>query len=301
MLPWGLPPLSTTGRCPLRLNPQTQPGEDKLCENTESDLASAAIDKSMYTSSHSYWFEPLSSSRVGKFRLFCFPHAGGSAQVFHSWRRHFAQEIDLCLVNLPGRAKRIHEKPFTRCNLLVNAIADAMESQMEHRFAFYGHSMGATISFELSREIRRRHQIEPLHLFVSGRRAPQIPNTDPPAFNLPEPEFIDKVHSLNGTPRELLDHPDSRELFLPLLRADFELVDTYEYIPDLPLSCPITSYAGLQDAEVPLDSVAGWANQTSATYRQRQLPGDHFFILHPATNFVDVLRRDVVDAFSQLR
>ena len=159
--------------------------------------------------------------------------------------------------------------------------------------------MGALISFELTRELRRRRRIEPLHLFLSGRRAPQVPDSDPPSFNLPDLEFIEKVHSLNGTPRELLDHPEGRELFLPLLRADFELVETYEYVSHPPLSCPITTYAGLQDTDVPIENVAAWADQTSAAYKQRRFSGGHFFIHDPGNNFVDVLRRDVIEAFSR--
>lgn len=244
---------------------------------------------------HSPWFEHLSSPQDCRFRLFCFPYAGASAQIFRPWRRHFPREIDVCLVHLPGRGRRINERPFTRLKLLVNVIAEIMDGELGCRFAFYGHSMGGLIGFELSREIRRRYHIEPLHLFISGRRAPQVPSSRPPSFDLPEQDFIETLNRLNGTPQELLDNAETRKLFLPLLRADFEMVDTYEYAPDLPLCCPITTYTGLQDKYVSRKSVDNWNEQTLSTHRQRWFPGDHFFIQDPRTDFIHFLRKDVIE------
>src|SRR5215510_3567397 len=183
------------------------------------------------------WVEHLSPIKDGALRMFCFPYAGGSTHGFRNWQRLFPSEVDICLVHLPGRGKRIGEPPFTRLKPLVETIADIIFSESSDAFVFYGHSMGALISFELAREMRRRHSIGPRQLFLSGRGAPTAPSCEGPTFNLPHDEFIAELRRLNGTPPELLDVPDARELFLPLLRADFELVDTYRYEPEAPLSC----------------------------------------------------------------
>ena len=119
-------------------------------------------------------------------------------------------------------------------------------------------------------------------------------SADPPTFNLPHDEFIDELKRLNGTPRELLDNPEAREFFLPALRADFEMVDTYQYVLEEPLSCPLTIYGGLQDIDVPISSLRAWEEQTSGSCKIRMFPGDHFFIHSCGRDFVNVLQRDVL-------
>lgn len=244
--------------------------------------------------SQSMWFENLPQGRDGALRLFCFPYAGGSAQVFRGWQRHFAPQVALSLAHLPGRASRVGEPPFKQCKPLVNALADAILPQLPSTFAFWGHSMGALISFELARELRRRGHVAPLALLLSGRGAPQIPDPDPPVFNLPDPEFIAELRRLNGTPKELLDSPELKEFFLPTIRADFELVETYEYAPEAPLACAIHVYGGLQDTNVPGVSLKAWQKQTSGPFKVRMFPGDHFYI-HTSTDLLHALRRDVLD------
>lgn len=175
----------------------------------------------------------------------------------------------------------------------MQALADAIASEIEGRFALYGHSMGALISFELARELRRRNLRLPVHLFVSGRRAPSVPESEPPTFHLPHQEFIAEIKRLNGTPREFFEHPELQELFVPLLRADFEIVDTYEYAPEAPLSCPITVYGGEQDEHVPLERLTAWRAETSTECKLRRIPGDHFFIENHKMEFIKVFSHDL--------
>ena len=242
------------------------------------------------------WFDHLSRGQVPSLRLFCFPHAGGSSETYRSWQRWFPEQIDLCLVHLPGRAKRLREQAFTQTIPLVKTIADYMALETAGPYALYGHSMGATIAFELARELIRRRCPAPLHLFVSGRCAPQCPRTQPRIFDLPHDEFIAELRNLNGTPREVLENPELLELFLGLLRADFELVDTYQYDPAEQLSCPITVYGGLHDKEVSEESCQAWKEQTSASCKVKMVEGDHFFIRTPTPEFVAAFRNDVLSA-----
>lgn len=242
----------------------------------------------------SAWVELLSPSRGCALRVFCFPYAGGSAQVFRPWQRHFPAKVDICPVHLPGRGKRISETPFTRIKTIVKAIADAVFEGPQEPFAFYGHSMGALISFELARELRRRSAIGPRHLFLSARRAPTVPDPEGPTYNLPNDEFLAELRRLNGTPPELFEMPEARELFLPMLRADFEMVDTYVYEDEKPLSCPITVYGGMQDDFVTPEDMGEWQKQTSSTFVKRMFSGDHFFIHHPTSQFFNALLTDVL-------
>ena len=207
--------------------------------------------------------------------------------MFRTWADAFPAAIEVCAAQLPGRESRLAEPPFKRLDTMVEAVAEALLPMMEKPFAFFGHSMGAMIGFELAHRLRRQHGLEPIHLFVSGRCAPQTPVTEPPTYNLPEPQLLEELRRLNGTPGAVLENPELLRLVLPLLRTDFEICQTYTYLPDTPLGCPITVFGGLQDTEVPRESLAAWSEQTSGPFTLRMFPGDHFF-LHPTRH--DMLR-----------
>lgn len=220
--------------------------------------------------------------------------------MFRNWQRFFPARVEVCPVHLPGRGKRIKEPPFTKVESLVQAIADAVFENPPGPFVFYGHSMGALISFELARELRRRGSIGPRHLFLSGRRAPTVPDRERITFNLPHDEFIAELKRLKGTPPELLTVPEAAELFFPLLRADFEIVDTYVYADEEPLSCPITVYGGLHDEFVLREHLHEWHKQTSAICQERMFSGDHFFIQDEKSEFFNVLLSDVLKTLNTL-
>lgn len=262
-------------------------------------MTDTVLEKSSFAL-RSPWLEQLSPVQGRRPRMFCFPYAGGNAQVFRAWQRNFPANVEICPVEFPGRGKRMSERPFTRIKALVTAVADAIFSGSLDPFFFYGHSMGAVISFELARELRRRGSTGPRQLFLSGRRAPTVPDSEGPTFNLPHDEFVAELKRLNGTPPELFNSPEVTELFFPLLRADFEMVDTYTYESEEPLSCPITVYGGLQDEHVSREALGEWEKQTTATYEQRMFPGNHFFIQDPRNEFHMALRRDVVTALQAL-
>lgn len=225
------------------------------------------------------WLNCYKPNPSAQMRLFCLPYAGGSAAIFRRWNELLPGHIEVCPVQLPGRASHMMGPPFTRLLPLIEELAQGLRSHLEMPFVFFGHSMGAIICFELARYLRKRSLPEPLHLFVSGRTAPQIPEEGPFDYDLAEPEFIEKLRSLNGTPQEVLDHPELMQLMIPLLRADFALIQTYVYSLEPPLDCPITAFGGIDDVEVSQAHLEAWREQTSASYALRMLPGDHFFLL----------------------
>lgn len=178
----------------------------------------------------------------------------------------------------PGRGSRLRERPFTNLNELVAAAEPALRPFMDRPFAFYGHSMGAIVAYELARRLREEGRPGPLHLFVSGRRAPQLPETDDLTYDLPDPEFIEELRRLKGTPPEVLDNNELLHLVLPLLRADFAAIQTYKYEEGRPLACPITVVGGLMDEEVTREHLAGWREVTTGNFSLHMVPGDHFFV-----------------------
>ena len=216
-----------------------------------------------------------------KLRLFCFHYAGGGALSFRNWPDNLPSSVEVCSVELPGRGFRLAEAAFTSLEPLVQAIADALLPHLDKPFTFFGHSMGGLVCFELTRILRRNYNLNPNHLFVSGHRAPQLPAPDPPIHNLPEPEFLTELRQLEGTPRQVLENVELRQLLLPTLRADFTVVETYAYTAEPPLDFPITAFGGLQDREVDCNQLDAWREQTNAAFSLYMLPGNHFF-LHSA-------------------
>ena len=226
----------------------------------------------------SRWLVRSGEKPKANIRLFCFPYAGGSTNIYRSWQGLLPETIDVAPVLLPGRGECLSEAPFVRLSEIVEVAAHELAPYFEEPFAFFGHSMGALIGQELTRWLRRNNRMMPAHLFVSARRAPQMPELIEPTYDLPEPEFIERLRQLNGTPQEVLGHPELMQLMIPLLRADFAVCETYRHKPEPPLDCPITVFGGVGDVEVPAAHLSPWRELTSAAYQLHLFPGDHFFI-----------------------
>lgn len=216
-----------------------------------------------------------------KLRLFCFPYAGGGALIYREWADDMPAEIEVCPVQLPGRERRLREPSFTHVDPLVDALVPALEPYFDMPFAFFGHSMGATIGFELAARLEKLGKATPQHVLASARRAPQLPAEDDEKYYLlPDNKFKERLREIQGTPEQVLENEELMDLMLPLLRADFELVDTYPPTNLPPLGCPITALGGLEDHEVPRQELEAWGEMTRRRFRMRMFPGDHFF-LHP--------------------
>ena len=143
------------------------------------------------------------------------------------------EDVEVCLVQLPGRENLITERRFTSLLPLINAIAEALGPYFNLPFAFFGHSMGAKTAFELARKLRRKKGVQPVHLFVSGSRPPHIPEPRP-LHLLPEQEFTKELRRFSGTPESVMQSRDLMEMYLPILRADFSIDETYVYSDALP-------------------------------------------------------------------
>ena len=237
------------------------------------------------TSSYNSWVICPKPNPVAALRLFCFPYAGGSSFIFRTWSNYLPASVEVCAIELPGRGRQMQLAPFHKMEPLVDAIASAIYPYLDKPFAFLGHSMGGLVSFEVARFLHKQYDIHPVHLFISGRRPPHIPDLHPPIHNLPEPAFIEELRHLNGTPSTVLENAELMQLFLPILRADFAVLETYIYTPELPLECPLTVFGGLQDSEVSCDELQAWREQTKADFNLHIFPGDHFF-MHSAQSLV---------------
>jgi surfactin synthase thioesterase subunit len=216
-------------------------------------------------------------------RLFCLPHAGGGATAFRTWNAALPPSVQVCPVLLPGRETRRSEPAYHDFSELADAIARELQPWLDIPYAVFGHSMGSLLAFEWVRRLRREGRPMPVWLFLSGRRAPDsAPDGSPLLHPLPDPEFLERLTALyQGIPQEILREPELMDLFLPILRADIAVVESYRFQEDDPLDCPLTVFAGSKDASVNWDQLLAWNRQTRGRFAAEILPGGHFYLHDP--------------------
>lgn len=219
--------------------------------------------------------KPNADARI---RLFCLPFAGGGASIYHGWPRAFSRDVELRAVQLPGRESRLREPRIKSATALAQAVAEAIAPQLDRPYALLGYSMGALLALETARALRRHGHPAPAHLFVAAFRAPQVPPVVPPLANLPDELLLNAVREHYQPPKDALQIPELRALFLPVLRDDIALVDDYVYYAEPLLTCGIDAYVGAQDRSTPVAAAERWRDHTSAAFSLSVLPGNHFFV-----------------------
>lgn len=230
-------------------------------------------------------------------RLFCFPFAGGGPSTYRTWSSLLPGDVEVCPVAFPGRETRIREPFITQFAPLIRILLRALYPLMNRPFAFFGHSMGSLICYELARALREEGGPTPVHMFLSAYSSPSTMRLDRKLVReMSDEEFIDMLRGFNGTPAAVLNSPELLSIFVPILRADFSLEETYEFRPDPPLECPFTVFGGLSDTAVREEDLRAWSALTSGPFALHMLEGDHFFI-HSSERFnallSDELRRVV--------
>jgi medium-chain acyl-[acyl-carrier-protein] hydrolase len=221
------------------------------------------------------------------FRLFCFPHAGGSTLLYRDWPQHTPDGLAVVPVKLPGREERHREPVPADLDALLDPLLEGLLPYLRRPFGFFGHSMGALVAFEAARRLGLDH------LFVSASRAPHLCDGLPRLSDLPWHELIHRLGLLGcGVPEVLADERVVR-LVEPVLRADLELCERYRATAGAPLSCPITAFGGTADSETPEHALAAWRHHTIGAFALHRYPGGHFFLRDHRTEILSLIGRAV--------
>lgn len=243
------------------------------------------------------WFSPVGINSQARLRLFCLPFAGEGASLFRQWQAALGPRFEVIPVQLPGRENRLLEPAYTDLLELVKALAEAILPYLDKPYAFFGHSLGALISFELAQRLAYEYDLPPEALLVSGCRSPRLVNPYPAIYKLPEGEFLAELQQRYGRlPLELVSNPQLLQIFLPILRADLALVETYTYQAKPALPCPIAGYCGSEDRVASYYDLAKWQDYSQARFSLHTIAGDHFFVRANSAALLEAVKTDLLES-----
>jgi surfactin synthase thioesterase subunit len=225
------------------------------------------------------------------------PFAGGSKYSYNGFVECAPDLINVVIVDLPGRGTRYHEPLLTDIERLVDDVYEQIRGYLDQPYAIYGHSMGTLLGYLLTRKLERENHALPLHLFFTGCVGPSLIAQRKLRHRLPKKEFLQELQELGGSPDEILRNEKLMEFFEPILRADFQAIETYVYQRQAPLDVPITVLLGTEDVATPEDG-GSWQTETRYPVEVRKLPGKHFFIFDHQPEIMNlVVNKLFVNAF----
>lgn len=234
------------------------------------------------------WIRRFNPAPDAEHRLVCFPHAGGSASFYFPVSRALTPAVDVLAIQYPGRQDRRNEPCVDSIHGLADALAYELDGWFDRPVTFFGHSMGASLAYEVARRFEARGTV--LHgLFASGRRAPSTVREER-VHLLDDDGLIEDMTRLSGTDTQVLGDPEILRMILPSVRADYRAAETYRYTPGPRLTCPLTALTGDDDPQVTLAEANAWAEHTSGPFELKVYPGGHFFLNSQAPAVLSALK-----------
>lgn len=244
----------------------------------------------------------LSASQDPLVRLVCLPWSGGSASGYWSLAKNLPEWMSVLAVQLPGREDRIGEQPWRRMEQIVEQVADALVPMLDRPLFVFGHSLGALVAHEVAQALRRKTGREPDGLIISGHAAPHRRRlSENPLHFASDDDLASYVRTLGGTPEMILADPHMRRAVLLVLRADFEVLETYVHHQANPLACPMLCSAGTEDLLVSDETLAAWRAYTTSACQMKWFVGDHFYLQSQSAAFAQVLQKWVLGQVNGLR
>ncbi|MFI1285896.1 thioesterase II family protein [Streptomyces sp. NPDC020858] len=235
-------------------------------------------------------FHPAPDAGV---RLVCFPHAGGSATFYFPVSGALSRSMEVLAVQYPGRQDRHGEPCVSDIGELADRVVEELLSLDTKPLALFGHSMGATVAYEVARRLEGKG-IKPLRLFVSGRRAPSR-TRDENVHQRDDTGLIAELKRLGGTNTQSLDDPDVLRMILPAVRSDYKAVESYRHLPGPPLGCPVVALTGDDDPRVTLDEAKAWSEHTVGGFELKVYEGGHFYLNSHATAVTEAISAGIAE------
>ncbi len=237
---------------------------------------------------------------MDKITLFCFPYAGGSSIVYNKWKRYTNSYIDIVPVELAGRGKRLDEHLYDKMEDAVDDLYEIIKERVNGSYGLFGHSMGSIIAYEIAHRINNSNLPNPQYLFISGKKPPHIERYKKIVHTLSDHEFKKELIDIGGTPREIFENEELLDLFLPILRKDFKVIENYKYTKRPPLDIETIVFYGLQE-NIQYSEAAQWNSYANKGCRIFEVEGNHFFINHSAKDVVNIINNIVAKDYRRIR
>ena len=225
------------------------------------------------------WFEIINKNVVSEnARIIMFPYAGGGASIFRKWK-DFLENIRLYAVQYPGRENRMLEEPIKDFDILLNEVYKNLISIISDGIPYYlfGHSLGTKLVYELTLRIMNHNMKKPSGIIISGGKAPCFKEENP-IYHLDDIDFIKGINRYSGTPEEIIQNIEIMKIFLPMLRADFMIDETYQRKEIEKIDVPILGLMGTDDKELKIEELKKWEEYTTKDFQYRYVEGGHMFI-----------------------
>lgn len=224
------------------------------------------------------WLITFKKNPQAKTRLFAFHHSGGGASTYFPWIKDLSPAVELIAIQLPGREGRFHEPLSNRIEDIVRNVSNEFAFYTDKPFFIFGHSLGALLSFEFAKFIRKTRSISPYYIIVSANKAPHIPLRRKSFSQLDIPSLKAELALYGGINKEILDNEEFFNIFYPILMNDFSIFENYSYKNSQPFLCDMLALSGTQDQSVQKKEILAWARHIKGHFKHISFPGDHFFL-----------------------
>jgi surfactin synthase thioesterase subunit len=233
---------------------------------------------------------------MNEIKLFCLPYAGGSAMVYKKWEKYLNKSIKLCLLELAGRGSRSKEPYYKSMQEAVDNLYSMMEASLDGgEYAIFGHSMGSILSYKLAEKISESKLKGPVHIFFSGRYPPCILKEERKRHLLPEQEFIQEAIMMGGISEKLLRYEVLLKKAMETLRADYRIIETEGYYPDIKcLDSDISVMFGSEDELADLSEMTIWKKYTNKQCNFHLFEGGHFYLHESAKSLVKIINDTLI-------